>query len=438
MTKLLLLLMATIVADSWPGFLGAGADVSKNTKLPTKWTPQENVAWTTMIPGHGQSSPVVWGDRVFVTSVEGPLKDQCHVLAIQLADGKTLWKYTLSNSDPVENSLYVSRAAPTPVVDADRIYTFFESGDTVALDHQGKEVWKRSINQDYGKFQNKFGLSASLVQNGTHIFILVDDEGPSYLLALDKKTGETTWKQERTPRASWSSPGMVKVEGGEHIVVSSAGAVEGYDPATGKLLWSYTDIGGNTGTTPIDMGDGKFFVAASGGRDGKNSEIAKKSNGMMQIVRNGNGWEAKMLWLAAEATPSWASPIAHQGCAYWVNTQGVIFCFDVQSGKLHYKQRSKQSCWATPIGIGDRVYFFGKEGITTVLAAGPEYKVIAENDLWNPEDFKADEEAGAKEPTEERRRAAAMFSGPTIYGVAVTDNNFLIRIGDRLFCVRQK
>ncbi len=182
---------------------------------------------------------------------------------------------------------------------------------------------------------------------------------------------------------------MVKVEGGEHIVVSSAGAVEGYDPATGKLLWSYTDIGGNTGTTPIDMGDGKFFVAASGGRDGKNSEIAKKSNGMMQIVKNGNGWEAKMLWLAAEATPSWASPIAHQGCAYWVNTQGVIFCFDVQSGKLHYKQRSKQSCWATPIGIGDRVYFFGKEGITTVLAAGPEYKVIAENDLWNPEDFKA-------------------------------------------------
>ncbi len=100
MTKLLFLLMATIVADSWPGFLGAGADVSKNTKLPTKWTPQENVAWTTMIPGHGQSSPVVWGDRVFVTSVEGPLKDQCHVLAIQLADGKTLWKYTLATAIP--------------------------------------------------------------------------------------------------------------------------------------------------------------------------------------------------------------------------------------------------------------------------------------------------------------------------------------------------
>ena len=203
------------------------------------------------------------------------------------------------------------------------------------------------------------------------------------------------------------------------------------------MLWNFTDIGGNTGTTPIDQGNGRFFIAASGGRGGENTEMAKKSNGMMQISKTEAGWEVKKAWITDEATPSWASPMSHQGCAYWVNNVGVVFCFDLVTGKLHYKQRTKQqSCWATPFAFRDRVYFFGKDGTTTVLAAGPEFKVLSENQLWDPASIKPDEKAGEKEPTEERRRAAAMFSGPTVYGVAVADGSIVVRIGEKLFCLR--
>ncbi len=433
---ILLLLTAFAGDDVWPAFLGAGSTTPSADNIPLTWSPTEAIAWQSPIPGHGQSSPVVWGKRVFVSTVEGPKKDACIVMAFSLIDGTTLWSYSLDNSDPVENSVYVSRAAPTPVVDADRLIVFFESGDLVALDHDGKELWKRSLSQDYGKFQNKFGLSGSPVQTQENIFILVDDEGPSYLVAIDKQTGKTVWKQDRMPRNSWSSPGLVKVGTTEQVVVSSDGTVDGYDALTGKLEWTFSEVGGNTGTSPYDLGDGRFFVAASAGRDGANTQLAKKSNFLMQVQQDGNGFRGVPLWNSDEATPSWASPIAHQGCAYWVNRVGVVYCLDLATGKVHYKERTKQSCWATPVGIGDRVYFFGKDGVTTVLAAGPEFKVLAENVLWDPDAIEPDPKAGANEPTEERQRAAAMFSGPTVYGVAIADGSIVVRTGDKLYCIR--
>ncbi len=433
------LLVAVLVNNdgvpSWPAFLGQGAVVERSESTPVNWSPKEGILWNVTTPGHGQSSPVTWSDRIFLTSTVGPKKDDYHVLCYAVQDGKLLWDFTVKNSDPVENSVYVSRAAPTPVVDKNRVIAFFESGDVVAMDHRGKDIWKTSITEKYGKFKNKFGLSGSPVQNQDQVFVLVDDEGPSYLIALDKATGKETWKQERASRNSWSSPAMHTIEGIEQVVVSSAGSVDGYECSTGKLLWSFTDVGGNTGCTPIAIGNGKFIVAASAGRDGGNAELAKKSNALMQVTKPADKWQAAVLWKAEEATPSWASPIVYQGCAYWINTKGVIYCFDVETGKLNYKERSKQSCWATPYGVGDRVYFFGKDGLTTVIAAGKEFRSIAENELWDPNAVDVDSKAGAKESTEERRNAAAMFSGPTQYGYAVVDGKIIMRTGERLFCI---
>ena len=423
-------------ADSaWPAFLGQGARIVNPSQLPVTWSPKEGVLWTVKTPGHGQSSPVSWGDKVFLSSTDGPKKDMYHVQCFSANDGKVLWDYKLENSDPVENSVYVSRAAPTPVVDKNSVITFFESGDVLALAHDGKPIWKINITEKTGKFKNKFGLSGSPVQNQDRVFILVDDEGPSYLVALDKATGKEIWRQERTPRNSWSSPAMHTIDGVEQVVVSSAGSVDGYECSTGKLLWNFTDVGGNTGCTPVSVGNGKFLIAASAGRDGGNAELAKKSNALMQVTKSGDAWKAAVLWKAEEATPSWASPIVHQGCAYWVNTKGLLYCFDVETGKLNYKDRLKQSCWATPLGAGDRVYFFGKDGLTTVIAAGKEFRSLSENELWDPNAVEADKAAGAKESTEERRNAAAMFSGPTQYGYAVVGNKIIMRTGDTLFCI---
>ena len=160
MISLLTCLLIGATQAVWPGFLGAGATPVDADAVPRSWSPDDGIAWKVELPGHGQSSPVVWGSQVFVTAVEGPNKEKCHVVALNLSDGKEAWRYTLESTHPMKDSLYISRAAPTPVVDDERIVVFFESGDLVALDHQGAELWKRSLGAEYGKFENQFGLSA--------------------------------------------------------------------------------------------------------------------------------------------------------------------------------------------------------------------------------------------------------------------------------------
>lgn len=421
----------------WPAFLGAGAELPEGAdKVPLAWAPDKNVAWKASIAGYGQSSPVVWGSKVFVTSVEGPNKENFLTACFDLASGKLVWQKTLPNSSPVENSLYVSRAAPTPVVDGERIVAQFESGDCVAYSHEGEQLWTRALGSELGPFVPEFGLGASPCQTQDHVFVLLEQNGPSFLVALQKSSGETAWKAERKSRVSWSSPAIVMADGMPQVVVSSAGTVDGYDAQAGDMLWSFEDVGGNTATTPIDLGEGRFLIAASAGRQGENAAAAKKSNGLMQIQRAGEGWKVERKWVAEDASPSWASPIVHDGLAYWINRVGVIYCYDVDTGESVYTQRAESSSWATPVGIGDRIYFFGKEGVTTVIQAGKEFKVLSVNKLWNPGDIAATPLSPADQADEQRRQGAAMFSGPTLYGAAIAGEAIVARIGSQLFCVR--
>jgi outer membrane protein assembly factor BamB len=439
-TTLLVMLAWSLAAEPtgvWPGFLGAGASPVASESLPLEWSPAKNIAWKADLPGHGQSSPVVYEGRVFVTAIEGPLKDKCHVLAFDLATGKQAWKHTFESSDKVKNTVYVSRAAPTPVADAQGVYAFFESGDVVALAHDGTVRWTRSLGADYGKFKNKFGLAASPVMTEKSVILLIDDEGPSYLIALAKQDGKNLWKTDRTSRVSWSSPAVVPVEGSRQVVCSSAGSVDGYDPETGALLWSFTEVGGNTSTTPMPIGPGQFLVAAAMGRDGENSESAKKSNLAMAIEQTGGKPAAKVLWRTEEALASFSSPIVAGDYAYWLNRAGVVFCFDRKTGEKKYAERLKQGCWATPLVAGDRIYFVGKDGLTSVIATGPQFNLLAENMLWDPAAVKRDPNAGANEETEERKKAAANFASPIQYGVAAVNGSLLIRTGDGLYCLRK-
>ena len=293
------------------------------------------------------------------------------------------------------------------------------------------------MSQEYGRFVNKFGLSSSPAPTENSVVVLIDDEGPSCLVAFSKASGDILWKTDRTSRTSWSSPMVLPINGQPQIIVSSAGSVDGYDPVTGKLLWTFTDVGGNTGTTPLPAGPNQFLVSASPGRSGENAENAKKSNALVRVTPDGDGWKVEKLWMSPEATPSWASPVAHQGFAYWVNRVGVVYCIDIATGEQKYAQRTKQSCWATPLPLGDRICFFGKDGTTTILAAGPEFRELATNELWLADQPPTDN--GAPQPDEtsaERSRASAMFSGPTQYGVAAVSGSLLIRTGSHVYCVR--
>ena len=439
---------------AWPGFLGAGASDVDPASLPTTWAADQNIAWNVDIPGHGQSSPVIFGEHVFVTSCEGPNKETLHVVCLALEDGAIVWDKSLTSTNPEKNSYYISRSAPTPVVDAQHVFAYFESGDVVSLTHAGEVAWSRSLTKDYGKPLNRFGLSASPVQLEDRIIILVDDEksqdrrrgaqpaedtegagATSYILALNKADGEPLWKQDRTNRASWSSPTIVPVGDRRVVVCSSAGSVDGYAPDTGEQLFSYEEVGGNTAATPIATGDGQFLVAASPGRgdQGERADLAKRSNGLMQISNDGETWSAEFVWKNSKASPSFGSPIVHKGFAYWVNRAGAVFCVDAESGELQYTSRL-QAAWSTPIGIGDRIYFFSqKKGVTQVLATGPEFKLLATNNLWDeePEDNSLSFGEG-----ESGGRASSRFSGQTTYGAAAVTGSLIIRTGNKVYCIR--
>lgn len=403
----------------WPAFLGGTQRTSVEANLPLNWTPDSGVKWTASLPGHGQSSPVQWGDRVYVTAIEGPQKENNLVLAFDLNTGEQLWRHRGTSSLPVKNDVYTSRAAPTPVADDSGVYAFFESGNLVALDRSGDVRWQRSLIDDYGKFQGRFGLGGSLAQLEDRVFVLADNDGPAYLLAIDKASGETIWKSDRSSRTAWSSPMIVTVDGEPQVVVSSSGSVDSYDPGSGETLWSFDDVGGNTVASPVPFGDGRFLVGASPGRNGENTEGAKRSNMAMQIVAEGDGYAVKVLWRNLQATSSFGSPIVHAGYAYYTNRAGVLFCIDAATGETAYTARIGDSNWATPIGIGDRVYVFGKSGSTMVLATGPEEKVLAENKLWEAD--------GGGGP--------GGFTAEIQYGVAVAETGLVVRTGSRLFMI---
>jgi outer membrane protein assembly factor BamB len=426
------------VAANWPDFLPNTRNFSVEAELPVQWGPEENIVWSVDMPGDGQSSPIVWNGRAVVTSVEGDMKDRNLVTCIDLENGKQIWQKSFDSSLKVKSSLYVSRAAPTPVADETGVFVMFESGDMVALDWTGDVRWQRSLTESYGRIEAEFGLAASMAQHGQTIFALVENKGPSYLVAIDKSSGKTNWKVDRRSVISWSSPAVMTLAGAPQIVVSSVGTVDSYDVASGHQLWTIGELGGNTVATPSQVDANRLIIGAAPGRGEADASGAAESNLMIQVsaVDGGeSGFTAKVLWKTTKAMASFSSPMAYKGVGYWVNRAGIVFAINLEDGSELYAQRIDQAPWATAIGCKDRVYFFGKDGTTTVIRAGKTFEKLASNQLWNPEDLKPDPSAADRENTAERRAAAAMFSGPIQYGVAVSKDSLLIRTGNQLFRV---
>lgn len=429
---LALLALASVAAD-WPDFLPQTRSRAVDETLPVNWAPDQNVAWRAELPGDGQSSPVVWDGRVVVTAVEGDMKDRNLVVCLDAASGKELWKQAFDSSFKVKSSLYVSRAAPTPVVDADGIVALFESGDLVALDWEGNVRWQRRLTEEYGEIRAEFGLAASLAQSGNVAFALIENLGPSYLVALDKATGQSLWKVDRKSVISWSSPAVMTLAGIPQLIISSVGTVDSYDLTAGKLLWTIGELGGNTVASPSQVDGNRLIIGAAPGRGESDGEAASVSNLMIHVTAADGTVRAEVVWRAEKAMASFSTPIAYRGIGYWVNRAGVVFAVDLQDGRQLFAERIDQAPWATAIGTADRVYFFGKDGVTTVIRAGGTFEKLASNRLWDPEPADADPAAG--ETTPERRAAAAMFSGPIQYGVAVAGDGWLIRTGNRLYRV---
>ncbi len=419
-----------------------GSDAeSESLVLPTKWEP-ESVKWRAKLAGYGQSMPVVENGTIYVTSVVGANKDEYHLEAIAVSSGERRWAVTTKNSHPVASTPMVSRSAPTPVVDQNAVYVFYESGDMVAVSLAGESLWQLDLQSRYGKFANEFGLSASPVQTDDSVILLVDHDGPSYLVAIHKQDGTEKWRSDRGTRyRSWSSPGMVQVAGRDVVICSSAGTVDGYDASTGKLLFTYDEVGGNTAATPIDLGNHQFLVSSLIRPADGPSEFALESNLLAEIVppetvSSDEQWELKVQWIAAEARGSFCSPVASQEHCYFISAQGVLYCLDRSSGaELYHERLSCGMCWATPIVRGGYVYLFGKTGLSMIIKDSPRFEVISENNrAWSEDDPSIGSVPGESQAPEAIRDR---MKGGTQYGAIALPDGMLIRRGDQLYLITE-
>ncbi|MEM9940441.1 MAG: PQQ-binding-like beta-propeller repeat protein [Planctomycetota bacterium] len=474
--------------DRWTGFRNEGTNISTASELPVQWSPESGIAWERELPGYGQSAPLLWDGKVYLTAVRGPMKEESVVIALDAKSGETIWEKSVSSSSEDANYYAKSRAAPTPVVDELGVYAFFEGGDVVGISHDGKLKWQRSLTKEYGEFENGHGLGSSLAQTENSVIVLIDHRGPSYLLAVDKKTGENRWKTDRESRSSWSSPVVADINGVQQVVISSNGTVDSYKADSGEQLWSVEQVGGNTIPSVTVVGN-QIIAGAKPSERGGESEIPQTT--CCISVDAGQSSKAEIAWRSRNAICHYASPLVVDGLVYSVNNVGVFCCTDLASGETLYRERTAGMCWATPMAADGHIYLFGKDGKTTVIQSGKQYKEVAVNDLWDmakpptPEtyvqhapqrsggsfadrikaadkngdgniekdempdsmkrffdrmDSNSDGMIGKEEirAMEERSRSSSnSYGDPIVYGAAAGESSLFIRTGTRIYCVKK-
>ena len=391
-----------IIADPgmhWPSFRGRGDSISSARNLPLSWDAEQNIAWEVDLPGYGQSSPVIWGSRVFVTSRLGTNQETCIAQCYDLDTGALAWEDRFDSSQPVAASNYVSRSAPTPAVDEQHFFAFFESGDLRAYRHDGKPLWQRTLMNDYGSYQGNHGLGSSLAQAGEALYVLVAHDGPSYLLSIDKRTGRNLWKTERASKVSWTSPLVLGAGEQARILVSSSGSVEAFEAQNGKTLWKFAGLEGNTVPSPT-ASPGLIVIGAN--KPGHNLALRQGD-----LEPSG---EERIRWRSSQVTSSFGSPLIYRDRVYFVNRSGVAFCVTLETGETRWKHRLPGACWCSPIAAGERLYFFSKSGETTVVSATQDSQpeVLATN-LYPCAD--------------------------QVYGVAAVHGRLVMRHAQRLICV---
>lgn len=462
-----LVFLAPVVAgENWTAFRGDGSGTAM-ADLPTRWSADEGVAWQSDIPGYGQSSPVVWGDHVYVTSSNGPFQQDCQVHAFDLNAGRKSWTSHVEATTKVENYFRNSRAAPTCCVDETGVYSFFASGDVTAMTHHGVVRWSTPLIKTYGEVDNERGVASSLAQTADHLFVLVDHHGPSYLVAINKSDGEVEWKTDRGDRMpSWSSPVVAKFGGREVVITSSADTVDAYDVATGESLWQLGGLQGNHIPSASVVGDEVFIGSTTMYGGATDAEATAGSNCCIKLTSLDGKLGYQVRWGAERANSYYSTPLAFAGYVYYVNKVGVLYCINQENGEQVFAKRIGNPCWASAVGVtqpdGEQlVYFVLKNGYTIILRPGDEYDQVARNQLYDAEAMLEAREAAEKQreanavPEDQaaaktgpekvfagmpENRLHQMFSygDPMVYGVAVAGDRLLVRTGQRLYCIGKK
>lgn len=363
---LTLTLTLTLFGGDWPQFKGPNAvGVSDEKGLPTEWGKDKGVKWKAALPSRGVSSPVVVGNRVYVTCSSGKHDDRLHVLCFDAAAGKPLWHRQLAATGGTACHPKTCMAAPTPVADETGVYALFATGDLAAFDPDGSLRWYRSLVGDYPSITNQVGMAASPILVKDRLIVPMDNEGESFLVAVDTKYGKNVWKAERPKAINWVTPLTREVNGKVEVLFTGPGGLTAYDAATGDKRWTYKE---GTGSIPTGVLGGDTLYLPAGG--------------VTAVKLSASGVVGDPVMKARDVAPGMSSPLVYRGKVYALNGNGFIACGDAKTGKLFYKERTKGAYSASPVAGDGKVYCPSEAGVTTVVNAdSAEYEVLATNDL---------------------------------------------------------
>lgn len=363
-------------ATGWLSFRNGGSSAIAGD-IPLSVSPDSGILWQLETDGYGQSAPLIVNNQAIISSVIGDMKQTSALTAYDLVTGKQLWQNTAKASQLGPSNYMNARAAPTPVADTDGVYSFYESGVLMAVDLKGQKLWVRDLAREMGDFSSRHGLGSSPAQSEDLLFLNLEHNGPSCLIAFNKSDGKTVWKTERPEGSSWTSPVVLPKQ--ELVVISSSGHLAAYDVNTGKEVWKVEGLEGNSVPSPCVIND-RIFVGARVPEFGAASDAAA-SNCCVEVGLD----SARTVWKAENAVCDYASPVVDGNEVYFLNKVGVLTCVDAASGKELFRQRLRCECWATPIVANNGIHFFGKDGTVRTIQRGPEFKVTSTGRLW-PED----------------------------------------------------
>lgn len=385
-----------LAGDSWPGFRGDGSSLTSDQDLPVSWSDDTNVAWSVGIEGYGQSSPVIHRGRVYVTSTVGSRKETLLTAAYRLSDGELVWVDRRPSSAPTDAHERMSNAAPTPVADKDGVYVFFESGDLIALDHAGRERWARFLPRSGDDWVGRHGLGSSPVRYGDRLFLHVAPFGVGRLYAIATEDGREVWVRDLPPAPSFSTPVTIQHGGRSLLLTTAGGGVAAFDIDDGDEVFRRPVRGGRGYAVPSAGVAGSLIVIASGEAGGTHTFSLDAPDAT--------------LWTADKATTEFSSPLIAGERVWLVNSVGVLYELELQTGKQISAGRLPSGCWATGITNGEHLYFFGVDGTAAVLSQSSG-EMVAENRL---------------------------SSEGRVYGVAAADRSFVVRTGNRLIRIASK
>lgn len=403
----------------WPQWRGPFFNGMARGDAPTVWSDTSNIKWKAEIPGRGHSTPVIWGDKIFLTTATptgkpapAPLKDAAppasspsappgnqqspeggaqqrrgrdtgpqaehkfEVLCLDRKTGKLLWQRTAKVAVPHEgyHRAYGSFASNSPVTDGKYVYASFGSRGIYCYDFDGKLIWEKDLGIQM-RMKLGFGEGTAPLLIGDRLILVFDHEAGSFIISLDKRTGKELWRVPRDERSSWSTPLAVEHAGRKQVVVTGTTRVRSYDPANGKVLWESAGLGANAIPVPVDQ-NGVIYVM-SGFRDPRLMAIKLGKEGDL------SGSDS-IVWSHTRGLAYTTSPVLHDNKLYVVTDNGMISVFNATTGEPHYAQvrlPKTSNLKASPVGANGKLYLATEDGDVAVLRMGEKFEVIATNTL---------------------------------------------------------